>query len=288
MFHTLHSEDLSATVSSLGAELKSLKSLSTGEEFIWQDEPSIWPNSAPILFPIVGRLKDGYFIYEGQRYEMDKHGFAKFSTFDLVREEANAISFVLRSSEETKAVFPFVFELEVSFRLFANTLSVRYDVRNTGADPLFFTIGSHPAFTLPLGDRSLSDYCLRFDQPETLDRYFLEDGILTERPTNDYLRDQDVIPLSASLFDNDALIFKDIRSQRISIEHRERGHRLTLDRGNCPHMGIWAKSGAGYVCLEPWHSFDENPSHDNELANKPGILRLDASECFTTSYGIHL
>lgn len=172
------------------------------------------------------------------------------------------------------------------FSLDANGLTVRYEVRNAGNEHMLFTLGSHPAFSLPITNSSLEDYYLEFELAEQLDCYFLDKDLLCTKPIPAYLNNSKTIPISAKLFENDALIFKNIQSRKVSIHHQKTGKRLTLDLGQAPHFGIWAKAGAPFICLEPWFSFDDTAVADGNLVNKPGMLSLPSGETFTTNYRI--
>jgi galactose mutarotase-like enzyme len=286
MLFTIRNQNYSATISALGAELKSLKDPRSGEEFIWQGDPGIWKGSAPVLFPIVGRLKDGMYVLDGVEYNMPKHGLARSRKFTLWRDGENEKCFVLRSDTDTKQHYPFDFEFFVTFGLESSTLSVSYTVRNTGAGNMYFTLGSHPAFSLPLERAALEDYTIEFGKNETLDRYFLDNGLLCTSPQPRYLDNERSIRITQDLFNNDALIFKDIVSRKIDLAHKQDGIRITLDTGGAPHLGIWAKPGAPFVCIEPWFGHDDPVDATFEFSRKNGIMTLSGGSEFRAGYQI--
>ncbi len=282
MRYTLSNHQFSAQVSSLGAELKSL---TLGrEEYIWQGDVDIWSGSAPILFPIVGRLKNGEYQYKNKRYQLDKHGFARHATFELETHSASHLTLSLSANAQTRLHYPFEFKLVVGFTLQATGLTVRYEVYNLGKETMYFTLGSHPALRLDLDHSSLADYQIEFDQYESLDCYQLKDNLLSENPIKAYLKHEKVIPITAHLFNDDALIFKNIQSEKIHLNHLKTGHRLTMDKGNTPHFGLWAKPNAAFVCFEPWYSYDDTPTTEGDLLTKPGIMSLASQSRFTSSY----
>lgn len=288
MLHTITHEGFTATVSERGAELTSLRHEETGEEYIWEADPAIWGSSAPVLFPIIGGLKGGIYYYNGSAYALPRHGLARHASFALSFASPSEKRFLLRADSETNKSYPFAFELEVGFKLEAKRLNVAYCVKNTGDHTMIYGLGSHPAFALPLQGSSLSDYWIEFDQPETLDLYYLENDLLAEKPLEKFLDSETSLPLSESIFDRDALIFKNIRSQTLSITHRTHGTRLRVDRGNHPHLGIWAKPAAPYVCIEPWHSYVDTADHDQDLTHKPSMLRLAPGKLFRSNYTIEV
>ena len=277
-----------AAISDEGAELKSFRDETRGEEFIWQGDPAIWQGSAPILFPIVGRLKGGYFLHGGRKYRLEKHGFARRSLFALRRDREEEKSFLLRSSRETLSLFPFDFEFEAGFRIEEGLLRIFYTVRNTGREVMYFTLGSHPAFALPLDECRLEDYYVEFEKEEKLDRCFLEGDLLCTRPEPFFLDGKNRIPLTDDLFDRDALIFRNIRSRKITLGNRKSGRRLLLETGGAPHLGIWAKPAASYVCLEPWFGHDDSADSGYAITGKSGIMPLDPGAEFETGYGIRV
>lgn len=286
--NTISSNGYSAVISSLGAELKSFKG-EAGEEYMWSGDPTIQAGTAPVLFPIIGQLKDGQYQYKDKTYQLAKHGLARTAEFELVIDKADEKSFLLTSSPETLKHYPFKFELEVFFSIKQQSLEVRYEVRNTGDETMLFSLGSHPAFALPLDDiNSLEDYCVEFESREHLDRYFLDKGLLCTRPTAKYLDSSNTIPITAELFDNDALIFKNIKSRNVRIVHKTTGQRIGLNLGEAPHLGIWAKPDAGYICLEPWFSYDDAVDTDGDLENKPGMLSLVKGDSFSETYSVSI
>ena len=279
----------SAEISALGAELKSFKNNKTQTEYIWYGKPEFWYGTAPILFPIVGKLKDDEYIYEGKTYKMNQHGFARKSEFELKEKTDNSLLFVLRPSAETRTMFPFEFELEIGFEINENKLLVSNKVINPSDRILYFTIGAHPAFNLPLSNASLEDYYIEFDKNEDLELYSLEGGLLLKETTKYILNEGNRIRLSETVFNNDALVFKSINSHSFTIGNTKSDYKLKLiNTGNAPHLGIWSKPGAPYVCIEPWHGHADFVDTDKDFVKKEGMIKLGKKEVFETSYELEV
>ena len=277
---------LSSRIDLLGAELRSLRR--GDDELLWQDEAAVWPHAAPVLFPVVGRLRGGGYLHGGQFYAMPTHGFAGHQRFELIAATADSLLLELRANAATWAMYPFEFRLRVRFTLSRQGLEVAYTVINEGEQPMCFALGSHPGFALA-GD--LSDWHLQFDQAEVgvVWRLCGQDNALLAAEPEPFTFDKGQrINLHPSLFARDALIFKHIRSRCIGLVHRERGVRLQLDTGGAPHLGLWARPGAAYVCIEPWFGVDEDRHAKPALADKPQLMSLAAGARFETRYQLVL
>jgi len=284
MIHTISKGNYSAQISELGAELKSFKNKNT--EYMWDGNPDIWSGTAPVLFPIVGKLKNYEYYYDGKTYKMDQHGFARKQMFDVYEKKKEAISFILRSSDETKQIYPFDFELIIIFEIDNDILTVSYYVLNIGSNSMLFTIGSHPAFALQTKSCKLSDYYIEFDKKETTDCYRVDDGLLLNNTIPQFMNNEKIITLSNSIFDADALVFKNILSNLITIKNKVTGYNLSVKTGGAPHLGIWSKPGASYVCIEPWFGFADAINTNGDLTQKEGMLRLEPEKRFITGYQI--
>lgn len=284
----IRNEQLTACISEQGAELQSLVLLKSGEEYLWQGDPQVWSGRAPILFPLVGMLRDNQLEYQGKTSSIPKHGLARQSHFDCIDRQPDSATFRLRSSERTLESFPWQFELQCKFSLEARCLQIAYRVFNRDASEMIFTIGSHPAFALPLDACSLSDYAIEFEQLETLDRFYLNDDGLLEDTGKPLLDNENRIELNDDIFADDALIFKNLKSRSIDLVKRNIGRRLSVDTGGAPHLGLWAKPGAAFVCIEPWHGYNSSVSDSTDFADKPSMLRLAPGAEFNTSIAIDI
>lgn len=279
----LESEHLTCSVSPLGAELQSLSLKATADEFIWQGDPAVWSGRAPILFPIVGALKGSAARHEKGPIKLAKHGIARTRRFELIDRGKAFARYSLQSDAETRAHYPWQFELQVNFELMADRLAIHYQVHNKDEYELLFNLGSHPAFRLPLENSSLSDYSVHFNKAENFSHYpVTADGLLDPCPA-DYTLSNGQIELSENIFDNDALVFKHIQSTCVSLRHRSLGTRLSVNTGGAPHIGIWAKPGAEFVCIEPWWGHADFSDATGDFSDKSSIQSLPPGKVFSTS-----
>jgi galactose mutarotase-like enzyme len=277
-----------ATISAAGAELKSLAHLSTGKEYIWHGDPAWWNGSAPVLFPIVGGLKDGAYTFQGSTYKLGNHGFARSSEFSVVREGTDSVELALSASAKTKEAYPFDFTLTVGFSLERSGLSVRYTVANTGSRKMYFSIGSHPAFVVPFAGGALENYYVFFDHDENIERWFIKDNLIVADKTDEVFENARIISLSRTLFDQGALVFKHPRSREFTIKNSLNPHFIKVATEGAPYLGIWGKPSGPFVCVEPWHGVADHTNASGNLAEKEGILGLEPRGAFTTGYRIEI
>lgn len=286
--HHLKNEFLSVGIKSTGAELCSIKNAKKGTEYIWQADPEIWASHAPNLFPVIGLLKDGSYFYDGEKYEMPKHGFVRHnSNLKVTKKAEDMITFELKYSEESLQIYPFKFLFEISFSLLEKTLTVSHHVKNPDDKPLYFSLGGHPAFNAPLFEgEKYEDYYLQFDRKQDLNTQLLNEDKLVSNETSIVTRNDDKIKLHKALFDNDALIFKDIPSKKVSLKSKNSGAILTVKYDEFKNLGIWAKPAAPYVCIEPWLGIADVEGTNQDLKTKEGIIELMPSKEFNASYTI--
>jgi galactose mutarotase-like enzyme len=264
---------LSARISPLGAELQILRDAS-GRDYLWDGNASWWTGRAPILFPIVGTLAGDVLRIDGAEYSMPKHGFARRSTFEVAEAGEDYATFRLEASEETRAVYPFDFALEIGFELGDATLTMTATLTNPGGVPLPASFGFHPAFRWPLPGGGLrADHRLRFAEPEPAPiRRIDGNGLLTpiEHPTPVEGRN---LALHDDLFEEDALIFlaPESRSLRFGVPG-ESG--LEIGWENLPELGVWTKPGAPYLCVEPWQGHSDPQGFTGEFRDKPGVIEV--------------
>lgn len=280
---SIQNNELTALFKSKGAELFSLKSNDSQREYMWEGNPEFWGKHAPVLFPIVGTLKGNEYRYNNQSYSLPRHGFARDMEFEVFEKTVDSVVFSLKSSQETKANYPFDFELQICYSLVGNRLNIEYKVINQGNDSMPFSIGGHPAFSLP---KNFTSYALEFEELETLESFTLENDLLSNATVNIPLNER-VLPLAYSLFDKDALIFKKLNSKKISIleENKPMLHFYFEDFKN---FGIWTKSNAPFICLEPWLGYSDLTTSDRIIENKEGIQFVEANETFNCMYSIEI
>jgi Galactose mutarotase and related enzymes len=272
-----------------GAELKSLVDKKSGKEWMWQADPAFWGKTSPILFPTVGALKENSYQYEGKSYSLPRHGFAREMNFEVRKQEEDSVIFGLSPTEETRALFPFDFDLEVEYILKGAALRVEYRVKNSSAsEPMWFSLGAHPAFTIEVNEnKSYSDYQLFFEKDEVLNLHPLQGNLLL-RKTQELQLDKGLLSLSYPLFYNDALVMTDMKSQRIVLQNSKDNQKLAFSFINFPHFGIWAAKDADFVCLEPWSGVADFEDHDGELTRKFGINQLDAGGSWTAEWKVEM
>lgn len=281
----IHSDNRIAKISVLGAELRSLKSTVTNEEYMWSGNPDVWSGIAPILFPIVGGLKGDQYRVDDSIYTLEKHGFARRCDFTVVEHENSRISLQLTDNSSLLKMYPWRFRLLITFQFIDDSLTVAYAITNNNPAPMPFNIGSHPAFCLPTTNGEIEDYEIVFDSPENLDCYSVVDNLLALE-TQPCLQHESAIALSKSIFDHDALVFKHIASSEISIVHRTQGQRVRVHTGGAPHLGLWAKPKAPYVCIEPWWGHADFSDTSGNIFEKESIQILASGETFNTAIAI--
>lgn len=295
--HAFASGGLSAIVKLHGAELCSFEK--DGTEFIWQAGPA-WPRHAPLLFPIVGRLKNDELRHRGKVYRMTQHGFARDLAFDWLERSATHCVLSLADSSATRAIYPFSFRLIVSYRLDGAGLDVGFNLLNTGMETLPASLGGHPAFNWPLqAGVTKQSYALTFADPETSPVRRLDGGLLRTAPEPSPVRGRE-LPLSESLFVDDAIIFDRINSNSVRYAAGQgasagrslngsslNGPWLKLSwRGFC-ELGVWSKpSGAPFLCIEPWRGYASPAGFDGEFSDKPGLMHIAAGAEEQLSYRI--
>ncbi|MCP4603521.1 MAG: aldose 1-epimerase family protein [Proteobacteria bacterium] len=273
-------------IAKLGAELKSIVDNKTGIEYLWQADPTYWGRSAPILFPIVGRLKDDKYVVNDTTYRLPQHGFARDSMFNIVENRNDLTLFELRANLETKKTYPFDFSLKVDYRLEENRIETTYTVVNNGNGLMYFSIGSHPAFNIPFGDGTYTDYFIEFEKNEPLRRCGLQDGLQSAEPQR-VLAQNKTIPLTDKLFDRGALVFKGLQSKNISLKNKLDAREIIVSAPGTPFLGIWSKPDcAPFICIEPWFGIADSVNSDHDLSKKEGILSLPPDQAFKTTYSI--
>jgi galactose mutarotase-like enzyme len=281
---TLQNDVLKIMVAERGAELKAITALSDGTEYLFNSDPIWWQYSAPVLFPIVGKVHGGKYRAEGREFEVGNHGFARTSYFWLVDATNSTLSFALESNAATLAVYPYKFRLEISYELVGNEVKVFWKVANTDNKEIYFSIGAHPAICCPISYReNFTDCYLKFNRAEKSARIPLAaNGLLTHDriPTLDGTE----LDLNYELFKGDALIFDDLKSDEVSVCSRKSSKSLTVRAKNFPYWGFWTpvRGGAPFICIEPWLGHADYEDFSGELKDKEGIIKLPVGETFQT------
>jgi galactose mutarotase-like enzyme len=273
---TIASDTVTAQINPFGAELWSLTD-AQGREFMTDADPAFWTGHAPVLFPIVGELAGGHYRLGDQTHALARHGFARRSAFELVEHEGHIARFRLCDSPESRGVYPFAFVLELAYRIHGARLEIEAVVRNPGETPLPFSLGFHPGFAWPLpdgGDKLAHTIVFERDEPGPLLR--LNDKGLFEGREPSPVRG-DTLALAPELFARDALVWDDLASRSV-VYRGESGPGLRIDFPDTPHLGVWQKPGAGFLCIEPWHGHADAEGFTGDFRDKPGVIALPAGE----------
>lgn len=277
---TLKNEVMTVEIRELGAEIQSVKAY--GVDYFWNGDPAWWSGHAPVLFPICGRLRNNQYRYEGKTYEMFCHGFAKESEFDVASLTETEAVFALRDSEKTRAQYPFSFEFRVTYALEGDRLVVKYAIANLMKDTVLpASVGSHEAYMCPEG---IPAYEVVFEKEEPLESYVVGDGMQHETYTVE--APNGVLPLKDEFFAIDALVFRELQSNEITLRNRTTGRGVKVDYTGADTLLIWSKPGAPYVCIEPWCGFPDWGDFNGEFTEKDGMRMIQPGDTYTVQHSI--
>lgn len=285
---TIQNDKLRATFNNLGAELVSLINIETGKEIMWSGNPDFWSGISPVLFPIIGALKNEQYIFENQTYELPRHGFARRRIFAVKESSENEVVFELTSDEESLKIYPFQFSLEIKYTLAANKLTVDYLVKNLSQKQMYFSLGAHPGFAIDTENGlNYNDYEIAFSNDDELQIHPLVDNLISNQTKTIDLENK-VLPLSYELFSKDALVMTNMRSKELILRNNKNHHKVIFTFSNFPYFGIWAAKNADFVCLEPWQGIADLENHNQQLTEKFGILRLEKGGDWTANWAVEI
>lgn len=288
--YELKNDVIAISIDSHGAELKSLKKLATGTEYMWCGDAKYWGRTSPVLFPFVGSLKNKEYRTKGRTYPMCQHGFARDMEFELLSTTEDEIWFVLKSNEETLAKYPYEFILKLGYRIKDSEVQVLWQVENPGQEALPFSIGGHPAFNCPIEEGTKqSDYLVDFgDVDEIISTRLGEQGLVTGCMDVYGLTDGK-LALTENLFDHDALIIEDNQTKEVSLCHKDGTPYLTV-RMEAPLFGVWSPPGkqAPFVCIEPWYGRCDSEYFDGTLKEREWGNLIDPGEVWNAFYTIEI
>ena len=284
---TLKNQTLTIKINPKGAELISLFNEETQTEYMWSADANFWGKSSPVLFPIVGALKDNLYHFEGKTYHLPRHGFAREREFLVENSTDKSVTFLLTHDEETLKIYPFAFEFRLKYELHENCLSVTYSVKNIGDKMMYFSVGGHPAFAVPLSaDTDYEDYYLEFNKTENFQRWGLVEGGLIANHSTDFLLNTNRLALKKELFYEDAIVFKNLQSDEVILKSDRTNRQLKFDFKGFPYLGIWAAKDANFVCIEPWCGIADSENHNQELTEKEGIIALSVGDIFERTWSV--
>lgn len=284
--HVIKAGGIAATIKADGAELCSLKN-ADGLELLWQAGPE-WPRHAPLLFPIVGQLKNDRLTHRGKTYGMAKHGVAREQRFEWVEQGATSCRLVLNDNADTRTHYPFPFRLVVAYAIGERELAVSLEVTNTGKEMLPASIGGHPAFNWPLlPGLSKEAYSLTFSDEEPAPIRRITEGLMRAKPEPNPIQGR-MLKLAESLFDDDAVIIDQLKSKSVRFA-ADRGPSIEMSWEGFPQLGVWSKlGGAPFLCIEPWAGFASPQEFDGEFSDKPGLMHFAPAERRTFRYRIRV
>lgn len=277
---TVTNGDLSLTVDTFGAEIKSYKKGNT--EYIWCGDENVWEGTAPILFPICGALKDNTLLYDGKKYNLSMHGFAKLSNFVIADKGKNYITLFLKSDNDTFKSYPFEFIFKVKFELSDDRLNVYYKVENMSNEKMYFSLGAHEGFALSGGVEGAK---VKFDKADTLYTNFVTGPLLNGKGKK-VTDNQDTIVLSNSDFEVDAFIFKNISSKKLSLYDKKGNKKITYIYDNFKNLLLWTKPGAEFLCVEPWNGMPDSIDSECDFSQKEDIIELNGNSSITFKHTI--
>jgi galactose mutarotase-like enzyme len=272
----------------MGAELQSIKNVRNGIEYLWQGNPEFWNGRAPLLFPIVGRLKNKTYTLGGTPYTINLHGFARKTAFRAEKKSGSVLSFFLADSPETRASWPFEFELEIRYTLAKNALKKEHILHNRSASEMLYEIGGHDGYNVALfpGEK-MEDYYIQFEGMDSIQSLVSDADVMITREKKTLRLENGRLRLDMGLFDGDALILDNVRNRRVTIANDRNGEKVRVSFPDFAWLGIWTKPGkakTNYVCIEPWSSLPDCTWLDDKLENKLGVRHLAAKASETLAY----
>jgi len=281
MEYSLRNSLMEIRIESLGAELIGMKNLITGIEYIWQKDPKYWAKSSPILFPFVGALKDSRYFYEGKEYNFSlKHGFARDYEFQMSDQGDDYLEFLFTSSDETKKVYPFDFKLYVKYIIKDKNLKIEYRIENMGESEMYFSLGAHPAFNIPVGNGvEFSDYYLEFEKEETGEVKTFNGTLISSQKRIKAFEGKR-LNLDINTFTNDALIIENPNSSVVYLKNSKNNKGIKFEYKGFKYIAFWNKPGAEYICLEPWNGISDFDNASGNLKEKIGIEKIEKAEVY--------
>lgn len=274
-------------VDSFGAEIKSVRSKETGEEYMWCGDKQFWGRTSPVLFPFVGSLKNKEYVYQGKHYPMGQHGFARDMEHELAEESDTELWFVLRSTDETMKKYPFPFELRIGYELKDNQVKVMWRVKNTGEGKMFFSIGAHPAFPCPIhGEADKSGYSIYFGGVEEIRHHgnTLDTGLAVKEDLILSLKDG-LVDITPDFFDRCTYMIEGNQTGEVALVDPDGRHYVTV-RFDTPLFAVWSpeKKNAPFVCIEPWYGRCDGVDFEGTLEEREYTNMLTVGESFQAEY----
>ncbi len=292
MIYTISNGILEVKVSSLGAEMQSIKSLKTGTEYLWQGNPQVWKGRSPILFPLCGRVWEGKCTYQGKEYEINTHGFARAMEFSLKEQTSDAISLYITSNEDTKKSYPFDFNFIVTFSLEDSRLNVSFSVLNLSNGELPFSLGGHPGFNAPfIEGESIEDYFVEFSPSGNyVTARFTSDGYDAGYEFPFDMEDGKIFRINDNIFTYNDSAFVPNPPLSMTLKSTKNSRYVKVSAEGMTYMGLWkaVKEGANFICIEPWLGFPAKRGKVADFATKAHLIHLGQGKTFNTGYQIEI
>lgn len=284
MISTISNDYIKVDLNSLGAELWSIKMQNEDIEYLWQGNSEYWKRRSPLLFPYIGKIKDDCYEYNGKKYEMMGHGFARDCEFELVEKREDYIKYLLKSNDKTFEIYPFKFELYTEYKIELNKIIVTRTVINCGNYDMYFSIGEHPSLNCPLFPyEKYEDYVIEFEKEEYVNRYILEDGLYCGK-NELFLDNENTIKLSNELFERKAIVLDGLKSSFVTFKSKNHNKAVRVSIEGFPHLGIWSTGlNTPFVCIEPWYRVSLKSDENIDISKKDGIISLAGGEKFSYS-----
>lgn len=290
MEHVIKNSHLKVCISTKGAQMKSIQN-KDGKEFLWQGSKETWEDSAPNLFPYVGRLTKGTYTLHGKEYYMGIHGFAMLKEFSVLKQSEDSVSFALEDDMETRDQYPFSFQFCVTYQLHKNEIIITYQVYNKGKDTMYFGLGGHPGFNLPLNEHlTFEDYVIEFEnQIEPIQIGMSEDCFVTEKNRKFILDEGKYLSLRHDLFNHDAIILQSM-GNKVVLKSKKSKEEITVSFADMKYLGIWhwPKSNVNYICIEPWTSLPARKDVVEELSEQKDLINLIPGGTYKNTYSIQI
>lgn len=284
--YTIRSNQITVEIDSLGCQLKRITSANM-KEYLWVGDPLGWKDSAPLLFPFVGRFQSQKYILDNKEYSATIHGFISKREFTPVKQEKETLVMKYRSTDEDKEIYISPFEFITTYKIVNNTLNISYEVRNIGSSTMHFGIGFHPGFNVPLSQTDkvvFENYYLQFQQSVLQELLMEKNCLYSGKEISRQLSNDKTLPLRHTMFDNDALIFKDWGSS-VSLQEITGSHEIRIDTNDFPYLTIWHHPNTQdpFVCIEPCVSFPGENNKIVDIAEKEDYIHLVLGETYSTN-----
>ncbi len=289
MDYLLQNDNVKVTISSTGAQLQSI--WKDGGEYLWNGDAAFWPDRSPVLFPYVGRFTGGHYTLDGAVYDMDIHGFARKMEYKVTESDASRIVFTIEDDDETYRIYPYHFCLHIIYELAENEIRITYQVANKSENTMYFGIGGHPGFHVPLEEGlGFSDYYLEFDgkcRPQRVGH--TKACFLSGVDTEFALEGGKILPLRHTMFDEDAIVLRNM-SDKVTLKSDKGNRSVTVCYPDMPYLGLWHAplTEAPYICIEPWTSLPSRQDVVEEFKYKSDLIRLRAAGQYENTWSIRV